>query len=181
LFRLISKIIETPFYSSGLVPIIYKNGLSSYVLAPEKFAVKDLFYSGSVLFKAKAKVGYSIPIGYVNLFSRISNVEKYPFRGSIIARSAGTSMLLTNKSGGRISIKLKSGWNLLLSAHCICTVGPTSSSNIKFVNIKKAGLSRSLGFRPVVRGVAMILVIILMEVVREKNPLLQVVEVHGVD
>jgi len=92
----------------------------------------------------------------MNLFTHINNVELYPFKGGIICRSAGTSLLLTNKlSNNIVSLKMKSGWNLLISSLCICTVGSVSNSLFRFYNFKKAGTIRSLGSRPVVRGVAM--------------------------
>ena len=48
-------------------------------------------------------------------------------------------------------------------------IGIISNASHRFFNLKKAGKMRTLGFRPKVRGVAMILVIIRMVAARVKN------------
>lgn len=44
---------------------------------------------------------------------------------------------------------------MILSQHCIATIGNVSNMKHRFNVIRKAGLSRSYGIRPTVRGVAM--------------------------
>lgn len=51
----------------------------------------------------------------------------------------------------------------------MASLGIGSNPEYKYLNLKKAGVSRALGIRPTVRGVAMILVIIHMVVVKVKN------------
>jgi len=41
-----------------------------------------------------------------------------------------------------------------LSNHCVAIIGRVSNENHFITDLKKAGVSRKLGFRPTVRGVA---------------------------
>lgn len=44
---------------------------------------------------------------------------------------------------------------LIISSYCLISLGSASNHLHKFYCYKKAGILRSLGFRPTVRGVAM--------------------------
>ncbi|MGZ7109555.1 MAG: hypothetical protein ACXVHW_11335 [Methanobacterium sp.] len=126
---------------------------------PEGISVGSRIYLGSFLSSEKINdfnyLGSSLPLSYVNLFSLVSNIELSEFKGGIISRAAGTSMVLTSKLDNKVLLKSKSGWNFLLSSLNMCSFG--SSSNILhcFNRIEKAGKIRALGVRPTVRGVAM--------------------------
>jgi large subunit ribosomal protein L2 len=54
-----------------------------------------------------------------------------------------------------VYIKLKSGWNIVISKSASAVVGVVSNKKHITVPYGKAGVIRNLGFRPVVRGVAM--------------------------
>lgn len=80
----------------------------------------------------------------------------YPFKGSSCARSAGMSAILSVKNKNKTTLlKLKSGWNLVVSNYCLASLGLVSNRLHRFYNYKKAGILNSLGKRSVVRGVAM--------------------------
>lgn len=59
------------------------------------------------------------------------------------------------KSNDFAYIKLKSGWNVVISKLASAVVGVVSNKKHITIPYKKAGVIRNLGFRPVVRGVAM--------------------------
>ena len=63
--------------------------------------------------------------------------------------------MLIAKRLGFVTLKLRSGWKLVLSSHCYATMGV--SPNLKHIyNVyRKAGTLRNLGRKPTVRGVAM--------------------------
>lgn len=155
-FGIISKIVKTSFFNSFLGLIIYENGLTNYMILSETLKVHNKIFSGSYYNEKKAILtGYSVSLSYVPLFLPVSNIELYPFSGSTLARSAGTSAIVTSKTSNRVNLKLKSGWNLSVSNNCLCSIGFVSNSLFKFYKFKKAGRLRALGVRPVVRGVAM--------------------------
>jgi len=92
---------------------------------------------------------------YINLFTIVNNIELYPYKGSQIVRSAGTSAIITGKINNKMSLKLKSGWNIYISEFCMSTLGRVSNITHNLKKFKKAGDVVNLGKRPIVRGVAM--------------------------
>jgi len=151
----IIKKLKTSFFTSLVGLVVYENGLTSYILMSDSMKSHKI-YSGTYGRKVKLDVGTALPIQFIKLFATISNVELYPFTGSILARSAGTSVMVTTKLFDTSVLKLKSGWNLKVSNHCICSIGSVSNSSHRYNYVyKKAGKVRSLGIRPTVRGVAM--------------------------
>lgn len=155
-YGIVLKIIQSSIYTSYLGLILYLNGLSSYIIISDKLKEKEYLYSGNDLDEGMELLpGYSLPLSYVPLFSNVNNIELYPYSGSIISRAAGLSSLIINKSGKKVILKLKSGWNLTLSNNCLCSIGQSSNPLHRFKALKKAGRVRALGVRPTVRGVAM--------------------------
>jgi len=158
-FGYVLKIYKTPFYTSFLGFIVYQNGLSNYILLPDGVAVGFKIYLGSFITSDRLKdfnyLGASLPLYYFNLFSLVSNVELSKFKGGILSRAAGTSLILTSKIDNKILLKSKSGWNFLVSNSYISSFGASSNILHCFNRINKAGKLRSLGIRPTVRGVAM--------------------------
>jgi ribosomal protein L2 len=57
----------------------------------------------------------AFPLANMSLFAFVNNIEYYPYCGSKIARSAGTSAIVTTKFADNSLLKLKSGWNLKIS------------------------------------------------------------------
>jgi len=118
--------------------------------------VGDLLYGGSLLAKdLKLSVGTALPLSKIKLFSIVSNIELKPFKGITSLRAAGTSAMLSNKMKNKVSLKFSNGLNLSVSNFCLAVIGITSNPLHKNFNYRKAGYRRALGFRPVVRGVAM--------------------------
>lgn len=152
----IYKILKCSNRTAFLGGVIYENGLFSYILLTETLKIGARIYSGSFYNNDDINtIGITLPLRKIRLFSIINNIEKYPFSGGSIIRAAGSSAILTSKLFNSITLKLKSGWNLILSKYCIATIGNVSNMKHKFIILKKAGISRSLGIRPTVRGVAM--------------------------
>lgn len=157
-FGYIMKIIKTCFYSSHLGFIIYENGVCSYQLLSDIKERKYQIYSGdNNIFSENINVrfGYSVLLGYLELFNIVNNIELLPYSGSAVMRAAGCGGLITSKIGMKTLIKLKSGWNILFLNSCMVSVGIGSNPEHKYNNLQKAGYARALGIRPTVRGVAM--------------------------
>lgn len=150
------KIIKDSKWSAFIGNIFYINGLTSCIILSHNLNVLSRIYSGSnFINKYSSNIGSAVPILNLNLFANVNNVELVPFKGSSLSRAAGTSSLLLSKNDKYAQLKLKSGWNISILKDCLCTIGITSNIEHRFVNLKKAGKSRALGFRPSVRGVAM--------------------------
>lgn len=153
----IYKIIKSSNRTALIGGIIYENGLFSYIIIPETIKIGTKIYSGTTIKSDEDIniVGNSIIMKDIKLFSIVNNIEKYPFSGGSLIRSAGTSAIITTKINNQVMLKLKSGWNIKISNYCIGTIGNVSNMKHKFTLLKKAGKSRALGIRPTVRGVAM--------------------------
>jgi len=152
--RLIRK-FKLFHYSALIGLILYENGLMNYILLSEITDMEKKIYSGSTGYKIPLTPGSALSLVHLKLFSKISFIEVYPFYGSLLARAAGTSAVLTGHLPDAVTIKLRSGWNFKISNNCIATIGGASNHLHKSVPKAKAGFVRSLGIRPTVRGVAM--------------------------
>ena len=101
------------------------------------------------------KPGNAMPLGNMPVGTIVHNVELKKGRGGQLARSAGTYAQLVGKDAGYAQLKLNSGELRLVPAECLATVGAVSNPDNQNTVIGKAGRTRWLGRRPVVRGVAM--------------------------
>jgi len=157
-FGYIYIVLKTVNRTAFIGGIIYENGLFSYILTTENLIIGNKIYSG--IFKKYSffninRKGNNIILRDMSLFDILSNVEKFPYSGGSILRAAGVSSILTNKSNNNVVLKLKSGWNISISKYCIATIGNISNMLHRYKCLSKAGRSKALGKRPIVRGVAM--------------------------
>nr|YP_009755796.1 ribosomal protein L2 [Gonatozygon brebissonii]QIQ23074.1 ribosomal protein L2 [Gonatozygon brebissonii] len=98
----------------------------------------------------------SAPLAKATLGSFLHNIEFYPGRGGKLVRSAGTFAQLVQKFDNNLCmVRLPSGTDKLLDSRCRATFGVVSNPSHNTEKFKKAGQSRWLGRRPIVRGVAM--------------------------
>lgn len=87
----------------------------------------------------------------------ICNVQKNPENSAVFAKSAGTFAQILEKKAKKdhlIKIKLPSKEQYLISETCTATLGQNSNKFHQHLQKWKAGVSRKLGVRPKVRGVA---------------------------
>lgn len=151
------KIIKTSHYSSYIGLILYQNGLTSLILLSEHCVTNRRYYSGTAPLEDNSLYwGNAQSLQNAKLFSLVHSLELLPYKGMQYVRAAGTYCLLAVKlSNNKCLLKLKSGWNIIISQSCMCVLGKGSNSQHMFKRLMKAGVSRALGRRPCVRGVAM--------------------------
>ncbi|KAL7257858.1 hypothetical protein ACSBR1_004052 [Camellia fascicularis] len=104
-----------------------------------------------------SQVGSCMPISMMRIGTLIHNIEMNPGQGGKLVRAAGTSakILKEPKASRHCLIKLPSGKEKLIDLRCRATIGTVSNLEHRAKKLRKAGQSRWLGRRPVVRGVAM--------------------------
>ena len=105
------------------------------------------------------------PFSYFEPGDFIHAVEAFPGQGAVFARAAGSfcqvrSVAQDNqtRAGSSVQyakIRLPSGSQRLISLSARATFGVVASTGADSKNLRKAGRSRWLGWRPSVRGVAM--------------------------
>ena len=106
--------------------------------------------SGSIL-----NIGNNLPLEEIPLGTSIHNIELIPNRGGQIVRAAGTSAKILAKEGDYVTLRLPSKEVRLIRKECFATVGEISFNDAFLVRSGKAGRTRWLGRRPVVRGSVM--------------------------
>jgi large subunit ribosomal protein L2 len=132
--------------------IEYTDKERSYILAPLGLTSGDQVQSGP---EADIKVGNALPLNAIPVGTTVHNVELEPGRGGILARAAGTGLVLLAKESGYAIVKLPSGEQRMINVNCRATVGQVGNLDAKNVIMGKAGKKRQLGRRPEVRGVVM--------------------------
>lgn len=104
-----------------------------------------------------SQVGSCMPLSMMRIGTIIHNIEMNPGQGGKLVRAAGTSAkILKEPSASKLClIRLPSGVEKLIDSQCRATIGEVSNFEHASKKLRKAGQSRWLGRRPVVRGVAM--------------------------
>jgi len=124
----------------------------SYIICPKNLKVGDLIKSG---LNAAVKIGHSLLLDKIPLGSFIHNISIIPGERGKIARAAGNYAQLIQKDKKYAKIKLRSGEQRFIFLNCTATLGVVSNENHSLISLSKAGRSRWLNKRPIVRGVAM--------------------------
>ncbi|MFB5663020.1 50S ribosomal protein L2 [Alteribacillus sp. HJP-4] len=141
-----------PNRSANIALIHYVDGEKRYILAPKGLKVGQEIVSGP---DADIKTGNALPLTNIPVGTIIHNIELKPGRGGQLVRSAGASAQVLGKEGKYVLVRLRSGETRLILATCRATVGQVGNLEHELITIGKAGRSRWLGKRPVVRGSAM--------------------------
>ncbi|SKA19698.1 LSU ribosomal protein L2P [Enhydrobacter aerosaccus] len=148
----VERLEYDPNRSAFIALVKYTDGELAYILAPQRLKAGDQVMSGE---RVDIKPGNAMPLANMPVGTIVHNVELKRGRGGQIARSAGTYAQLVGKDAGYAQIKLNSGELRLVPGECLATVGAVSNPDNQNTVAGKAGRLRWLGFRPVVRGVAM--------------------------
>lgn len=148
----VATIEYDPNRSANIALIHYVDGEKRYILAPHGIKVGQQILSGP---DADIRVGNALPLRNIPTGTQIHNIELKPGRGGQLVRAAGASAVLLGKEKNYAIIRLTSGETRMVLLDCRATIGQVGNLDHELINIGKAGRSRWLGRRPVVRGSAM--------------------------
>jgi len=148
----VTAIEYDPNRNARLALIYYKDGEKRYILQPNTLKIGDIIVSGS---DSQITVGNTLPLSQIPLGTAVHNVELIPNRGGQIVRAAGTSAKILAKEGNYITLRLPSKEIRLIRKECYATIGEVSNNDAFLVRSGKAGRTRWLGKRPIVRGSVM--------------------------
>lgn len=149
---LVAAIEYDPNRNARIALIHYTDGEKRYILQPKNLNVGDTIISGS---GSPLNIGNSLPLDEIPLGTSVHNIELIPNRGGQIVRSAGTSAKILAKEGNYITLRLPSKEIRLVRKECLSTIGEVGNNEAFLVQSGKAGRTRWLGRRPVVRGSVM--------------------------
>lgn len=148
----VAAIERDPNRSAFIALVHYVDGEKRYIIATEGMKTGDKIMTKE---DAQVKNGNRAKIKNIPVGTAISNVELFPGQGGKIARSAGSSVILTAVDEKTAQVKMASGEIRLMSSECWGTVGQVSNFEHDSINVGKAGKKRHMGVRPGVRGSAM--------------------------
>ena len=148
----VASIEYDPNRTSYIALINYLDGEKRYIIAPKGLKVGDEVVSGA---DADIKVGNALPLENIPVGTLIHNIELKPGKGGQLVRAAGTEAQLLGKEDAYVTIRLASGEIRKVLKRCRATIGSVGNQDHELINIGKAGRSRHLGKRPIVRGVVM--------------------------
>jgi large subunit ribosomal protein L2 len=148
----VTAIEYDPNRNARLALIYYKDGEKRYILQPNTLKIGDIIVSGS---DSQITIGNTLPLSQIPLGTAVHNVELIPNRGGQIVRAAGTSAKILAKEGNYITLRLPSKEIRLIRKECYATIGEVSNNDAFLVRSGKAGRTRWLGKRPIVRGSVM--------------------------
>ncbi|MEM1331162.1 MAG: 50S ribosomal protein L2 [Planctomycetota bacterium] len=134
--------------------IEYDDGVKRYILAPVGLKDNDTVMSGRDG-SVEPKPGNCLPLKFIPTGLNVHCVELSPGKGGQICRSAGSYARLMNREGKYATLVLPSGELRRVHVDCRAVVGQVGNTDHQNRRVGKAGLSRLMGRRPKVRGVAM--------------------------
>jgi large subunit ribosomal protein L2 len=146
--------LEHDPYRNAYIAAVFDfiNNAFFYILAPKNLKVGDIVKSG---LEVEPSLGSSLPIAKIPIGTAIHNVSPAPNKKAQISRSAGTFSMIKEKTEKYAVIELSSGEQRYVSSKCFASIGEVSKELYFLTNSGKAGRSRWLNRRPIVRGVAM--------------------------
>jgi large subunit ribosomal protein L2 len=148
----VERLEYDPNRTAFIALIRYDDGEQAYILAPQRLKAGDKIVSGE---RVDIKPGNALPLKNIPVGTIVHNVEMKAGRGGQLARSAGTYVQLVGRDQGYALMRLSSGEMRMVRGECMATIGAVSNPDQQNIKIGKAGRTRWLGKRPVVRGVAM--------------------------
>lgn len=148
----VATIEYDPNRSANIALLHYADGEKRYILAPAGVSVGAKILAGE---GADIKPGNAMQLKAIPVGTLIHNIELKVGKGGQLVRSAGAAAQLMAKEGKYAQVRLPSGEVRLVSQECMATIGQVGNLEHENITIGKAGRSRWLGKRPVVRGVVM--------------------------
>ncbi|OGH16470.1 MAG: 50S ribosomal protein L2 [Candidatus Levybacteria bacterium RIFCSPHIGHO2_02_FULL_40_18] len=148
----VTSIEYDPNRSADLAFVQYQDGEKRYILAPLGLSMGDKIVSGE---SVDIRVGNAMPLGKIPIGQPIHNIELTHGRGGQIARSAGDQAFVMAHEDSYAHVKMPSGEIRKILMSNFATIGQLGKIEWKDRVLGKAGVSRHMGIRPTVRGVAM--------------------------
>ncbi len=148
----VSEIEYDPNRSARIALLVYADGEKRYILHPRGLAVGDRVEAGP---GSDIRTGNALPLREIPLGTTVHCIELKVGKGGQICRSAGTGAQVVAREGNHVALKLRSGEVRLIRQECTATIGEVGNPEHELASYGKAGKTRWLGRRPIVRGVAM--------------------------
>ncbi len=147
----VAAIEYDPNRTARIARLHFRDGSKSYILAPQDLRVGDTVLAAA---QTPVRPGNRMQLKNMPQGTMVHNIELRPGQGGLIVRSAGSGALVLAHDGGMTQVQLPSSEMRIISGECYASIGQLSNAEHATVWLGKAGRSRWLGRRPVVRGTA---------------------------
>ena len=148
----VAAIEYDPNRNARIALIHYLDGDKRYIIAPKDLNVGDKIVAGP---ESDIRPGTALKLKDIPVGTTVHNLELEPGRGGKLVRAAGTSAQLMAKEGKYAYLRMPSGELRLILQECMATIGQVGNEDFENVSYGKAGKTRWLGRRPMVRGMVM--------------------------
>jgi large subunit ribosomal protein L2 len=148
----VAQIEYDPNRTARIALLVYADGEKRYIVHPNGLRVGETVVSGP---GSDIRIGNALPLAEIPLGTTVHCVEFKAGKGAQICRSAGTSAQVMAKEGPYVTLRLRSSEIRMVRAECSATIGEVGNTDHELLRVGKAGKTRWLGRRPIVRGVAM--------------------------
>lgn len=142
-----------PYRTSFIMLLEYQDKDKRYRLVPQGVKVGDEIICSE---KADLKTGFRMNLKNIPVGTLVYNVEIMPGYGGKLCRGAGTYATVLAHEGKYTHLEMPSGETRIVPQNCFASIGAISRAEHKYMKLGKAGASRHRGWRPTVRGSAMI-------------------------
>ena len=148
----VAAIEYDPNRSARIALVHYVDGEKRYILWPVGLKVGDTIMSGP---EAEIRLGNALPLKKIPLGTAVHNLELCLKRGGQLVRSAGSAAQVMAKEERYVLVRLPSSEIRKVLADCMATIGQVGNVEHSQIKLGRAGRTRLMGRRPVVRGSAM--------------------------
>lgn len=149
---LVEKVIEiiVDWCRTSRVALVAGGDKMKYYLATENMKPGDLIRTCGQIprIPVAAKEGDAHPLGALPVGTPVHCIEKFPGKGGVYVKAAGTNGIVSRRVGNRIIVQLPSKNELSLPEECMATVGRLSNVDHGNTPIGSAQRNRELGNRP---------------------------------
>ena len=142
-----------PFRTAFLMLLEYQDGEKRYQIAPQNLKVGDEIICSETV---EIRPGNRMKLKNIPIGTMVYNVELEPGKGGKMVRGAGTGAKVLALEANFAHLEMPSGEKRKVFRECFASIGQVSHPEKKFEIIGKAGRRRLKGWRPTVRGGAMI-------------------------
>ncbi|MDD5251932.1 MAG: 50S ribosomal protein L2 [Patescibacteria group bacterium] len=149
----VAAIEYDPNRGARLALLHYKDGVKSYIVAPQGLTVGETLVSSKDA--AEIKPGNRMPLEKIPVGQMVHSVELVPGAGGTVVRGAGAAAQLMAVEGEYATLKLPSGETRLFPRGVMATIGSVGNPDYRLIRWGKAGRTRHRGRRPEVRGKVM--------------------------
>lgn len=142
-----------PNRTAFLMLLEYQDGEKRYQIAPHDIKIGDEIICSE---ETEIKIGNRMKLKNIPVGTMVYNIEIQPGQGGRLVRSAGTAAKVLAQEEKFTHLEMPSKEVRKIFSECFASIGQVSHPTKRFEKIGKAGRRRLKGWRPTVRGGAMI-------------------------